>query len=63
MATGLTITLIGMATVFLLLALMISVVKLLSVVFSAGRISKKSRLNREEREMAIALAALKNVLG
>jgi Na+-transporting methylmalonyl-CoA/oxaloacetate decarboxylase gamma subunit len=61
MATGLTITLIGMATVFLLLGLMISAVKLLSIIFSDS--NKKTRLNKEEKEIAIALAALKNVLG
>jgi Na+-transporting methylmalonyl-CoA/oxaloacetate decarboxylase gamma subunit len=61
MTTGLIITLIGMVTVFLLLGLMISAVKLLSILFSDN--NKKSRMNKEEKEIAIALAALKNVLG
>lgn len=61
MATGLTITMIGMLTVFLLLGLMISAVKLLSIIFSDN--NRKSRMNKEEKEIAIALAALKNVLG
>jgi len=61
MAIGLTITMIGMLTVFLLLGLMISAVKLLSIIFSDN--NRKSRMNKEEKEIAIALAALKNVLG
>ena len=61
MATGLAITMIGMLTVFLLLGLMISAVKLLSIIFSDN--NRKSRMNKEEKEIAIALAALKNVLG
>ncbi len=61
MLTGLVITLIGMLTVFFLLALMIAAVKLLSIIFFEGIRGKKQ--SREEREIAIALAALKNVLG
>lgn len=61
MLTGFVITLIGMLTVFFLLALMIAAVKLLSIIFSESKRGKKQ--SREEREIAIALAALKNVLG
>ncbi len=61
MTTGLVITFIGMTTVFILLGLMILAVKLLSVVFSGN--SKKEKANKEDKEIAIALAALKSVLG
>ena len=61
MMTGLVITIIGMVTVFLLLAIMISVVKIISLIY----VEKKSGSgkSKEDREIAIALAALKNVLG
>lgn len=61
MITGLTITLIGMTTVFILLGLMISAVKILTIIFS-GKNSRKLK-NKEEKDIAIALAALKSVLG
>jgi Na+-transporting methylmalonyl-CoA/oxaloacetate decarboxylase gamma subunit len=61
MITGLTITLIGMTTVFILLGLMISAVKILTIIFS-GKNTRKLQ-NKEDKDIAIALAALKSVLG
>ncbi len=61
MITGLTITLIGMTTVFILLGLMISAVKILTIIFS-GKNTRKLK-NKEDKDIAIALAALKSVLG
>ncbi|MDX9800177.1 MAG: OadG family protein [Spirochaetia bacterium] len=61
MQTGLTITLIGMTTVFIMLGLMISAVKLLTVIFS--RKNSEKLKNKEDKDIAIALAALKSVLG
>lgn len=61
MITGLTITLIGMTTVFILLGLMISAVKILTIIF-LGKNTRKLQ-NKEDKDIAIALAALKSVLG
>ena len=78
MLTGAVITLIGMITVFVLLSVMISMVKVISLVFhdngksfskggdrqDGGREQmQNNRSAREDREIAIAIAALKNVLG
>ena len=61
MMTGLVITIIGMVTVFLLLAIMISVVKIISLICMEKK--QNNGNSKEDREIAIALAALKNVLG
>lgn len=58
MAVGLIITLIGMVSVFLLLVMMVGAVKLLSAV-SSGKLSF-SRRNDRDKEIAIAIAALRH---
>ena len=61
MTVGLIITLIGMVTVFALLVVMVGAVKLLSM-FDAGRFSF-SRRNDRDKEIAIAIAALRHSMG
>ena len=58
MAVGFIITLIGMVSVFLLLVMMVGAVKLLSA-FAAGKF-QFSRRNDRDKEIAIAVAALKH---
>lgn len=58
MTVGLIITLIGMVTVFSLLVVMVGAVKLLSI-FDSGKFSF-SRRNNRDKEIAIAIAALRH---
>ena len=60
MEVGFIITLIGMVSVFLLLAIMVGAVKLLSL-FASGK-SFFTRRNSEDKNIAIALAAFKHSL-
>ncbi len=60
MTVGLIITAIGMITVFALLVVMVGAVKLLSM-FDAGRFSFSRRSNKD-KDIAIAIAALRHSL-
>ncbi len=61
MTVGLIITLIGMVTVFLLLAVMIGAVKLLAL-FEEGKLSFRRKSDRD-KDIAIAIAALRHSMG
>ena len=58
MTVGLIITAIGMVTVFALLVVMVGAVKLLAM-FDEGKFSF-SRRNNKDKEIAIAIAALRH---
>jgi Na+-transporting methylmalonyl-CoA/oxaloacetate decarboxylase gamma subunit len=58
MAVGLVITVIGMVSVFLLLVMMVGAVKLLSAIAS-GKF-QFSRRNDRDKDIAIAIAALRH---
>lgn len=58
MAVGFVIALIGMGSVFLLLVMMVGAVKLLSV-FASGKFQFSRRRTDRDKDIAIAIAALK----